>query len=163
MKLGIENCLMDGTWEHATCNIGFNPKAWEVMFEEVKNDNFGLEWEPTHQMVQLIDPVTELRKWCKKIVHIHGKDATIDWDAVRHSGISGAVPFVWHRMPGFGDTNWRDIISILRSNGYEDDICIEGYHDPVYSGELEMTGQLHALNYLKWCRGGDFTPTPWEK
>ena len=29
------------------------------MFEEVKNDNFGLEWEPTHQMVQLIDPVTE--------------------------------------------------------------------------------------------------------
>ena len=138
-------------------------KQWEVMFEEVKNDNFGLEWEPTHQMVQLIDPVTELRKWCKKIVHIHGKDATIDWDAVRHSGISGAVPFVWHRMPGFGDTNWRDIISILRSNGYEDDICIEGYHDPVYSGELEMTGQLHALNYLKWCRGGDFTPTPWAK
>ena len=163
VKLGIENCLMDGTWEHAACNIGFNPKAWEVMFEEVKNDNFGLEWEPTHQMVQLIDPVTELRKWCKKIVHIHGKDATIDWDAVRHSGISGAVPFVWHRMPGFGDTNWRDIISILRSNGYEDDICIEGYHDPVYNGELEMTGQLHALNYLKWCRGGEFTPTPWEK
>ena len=68
------------------------------MFEEVKNDNFGLEWEPTHQMVQLIDPVTELRKWCKKIVHVHGKDATIDWDAVRHGGISGAVPFVWHRM-----------------------------------------------------------------
>ena len=34
---------MDGTWEHATCNIGFNPKAWEVMFEEVKNDNFGLD------------------------------------------------------------------------------------------------------------------------
>jgi len=27
VKLGIENCLMDGTWEHATCNIGFNPKA----------------------------------------------------------------------------------------------------------------------------------------
>lgn len=70
---------------------------------------------------------------------------------------------VWYRMPGFGDTNWRDIISILRSNGYEDDICIEGYHDPVYSGELEMTGQLHALNYLKWCRGGEFTPTPWAK
>ena len=89
------------------------------------------------------------------------KRQTIDWDAVRHGGISGAVPFLWHRMPGFGDTNWRDIISILRSNGYEDDICIEGYHDPVYNGELEMTGQLHALNYLKWCRGGEFTPTPW--
>ena len=47
VKLGIENCLMDGTWEKATCNIGFHPRAWEAMFEEVKQDNFGLEWEPT--------------------------------------------------------------------------------------------------------------------
>ena len=162
VKLGIENCLMDGTWEKATCNIGFHPRAWEAMFEEVKQDNFGLEWEPTHQMVQLIDPVSQLRKWCHKIVHVHGKDATIDWNAVRHGGISGAETCVWHRMPGFGDTNWRDIISILRANGYEDDICIEGYHDPVYSGEWEMTGQLHALRYLKWCRGGDYEPVPWE-
>ena len=153
---------MDGTWEKATCNIGFHPRAWEAMFEEVKQDNFGLEWEPTHQMVQLIDPVSQLRKWCHKIVHVHGKDATIDWNAVRHGGISGAETFVWHRMPGFGNTNWSDIISILRSNGYEDDICIEGYHDPVYSGEWEMTGQLHALRYLKWCRGGDYEPVPWE-
>ena len=61
VKLGIENCLMDGTWEKATCNIGFHPRAWEAMFEEVKQDNFGLEWEPTHQMVQLIDPVSQLR------------------------------------------------------------------------------------------------------
>ena len=162
VKLGIENCLMDGTWEKATCNIGFHPRAWEAMFEEVKQDNFGLEWEPTHQMVQLIDPVSQLRKWCHKIVHVHGKDATIDWNAVRHGGISGAETFVWHRMPGFGNTNWSDIISILRANGYEDDICIEGYHDPVYSGEWEMTGQLHALRYLKWCRGGDYEPVPWE-
>ena len=36
IKLGIENCLMDGTWEHATCNIGFHSRAWEAMFEEVK-------------------------------------------------------------------------------------------------------------------------------
>ena len=44
----------------------------------------------------------------------------------------------------------------------EGDICIEGYHDPVYSGEWEMTAQRHALRYLKWCRGGDFVPNPWE-
>lgn len=152
----------DNADEIETCNIGFHPRAWEAMFEEVKQDNFGLEWEPTHQMVQLIDPVSQLRKWCHKIVHVHGKDATIDWNAVRHGGISGAETFVWHRMPGFGNTNWSDIISILRANGYEDDICIEGYHDPVYSGEWEMTGQLHALRYLKWCRGGDYEPVPWE-
>ena len=92
-------------------------------------------------------PVTELRN-VQKIVMYMEKMRPSTGMRVRHGGISGAVPFVWHRMPGFGDTNWRDIISILRSNGYEDDICIEGYHDPVYNGELEMIGQLHALNYL---------------
>ena len=38
-KLGIENCLMDGTWEHATRVTSFQPESLEVMFEEVKNDN----------------------------------------------------------------------------------------------------------------------------
>jgi len=30
----------------------------------------------------------------------------------------------------------------------------------VYRGDLEMTGQVHALHYLKRCRGGDFVPNP---
>ncbi len=162
LNMAIENCTMGGTWDHATCNIGFNPKAWKRMFQEVPAENFGLEWEPTHQMVQLIDPVAQLREWVPKIVHMHGKDATIDWDGVRRYGVLGASEFVYHRTPGFGDTNWRDIFTILHQNGYEGDICIEGYHDPVYRDDWEMTGQLHALHYLKWCRGGDFTPNPWD-
>ncbi|MFR8034796.1 MAG: sugar phosphate isomerase/epimerase family protein [Lachnospiraceae bacterium] len=162
LNMAIENCTMGGTWDHATCNIGFNPRAWKLMFQEVTAENFGLEWEPTHQMVQLIDPVAQLREWVPKIVHMHGKDATIDWDGVRRYGVLGASEFVYHRTPGFGDTNWRDIFTILHQNGYEGDICIEGYHDPVYRDDWEMTGQLHALHYLKWCRGGDFTPNPWD-
>jgi hypothetical protein len=39
-------------------------------------------------------------------------------------------------------------------------IDIEGWHDPVYKGDLEMTGQVHALNYLKQCRGGSFIKNP---
>lgn len=161
IRLGIENCPMGGTWERASCNIGFHPKAWEAMFEEVKNENFGLEWEPAHAMMQLMEPVSQLKQWSKKIVHVHGKDASIDWESVKRNGVFGAVPYAVYRMPGFGNTDWREIISILRMSGYEDDICIEGYHDPVYCGEWEMTGQLHALSYLKWCRGGEFVPSPW--
>ena len=47
--------------------------------------------------------------------------------------------------------------------GYEGCVSIEGYHDPLFSRNWEMTGQMHALNYLKWCRGGSFTPNPWDK
>jgi sugar phosphate isomerase/epimerase len=160
-KIAIENCPMGGTWKKNTCNIGFHPKAWEMMFEEVPDENIGLEWEPAHQMYQLIDPVSQLRQWVKKVVHIHGKDATVDWDAIRRLGILGADDFVTFRAPGFGDTNWTDIITILHTGGYEGDICIEGYHDPIYGGKWEMTSQLHAMKYLKWCRGGDFVPNPW--
>nr|NIP84750.1 sugar phosphate isomerase/epimerase [Planctomycetales bacterium] len=30
----------------------------------------------------------------------------------------------------------------------------------VYRDDLEMTGQVHALHYLKQCRGGDYVPNP---
>jgi sugar phosphate isomerase/epimerase len=162
VKIAIENCPMGGSWQKCTCNIAFNPKAWDMMFSEVDSPAVGLEWEPAHQMVQLIDPLPQLRKWAKKVLHVHGKDAMIDWEAVRRLGVFGAHGYAVSRTPGFGDTNWRDVMTVLYANGYDGDICVEGYHDPIFIGEWEMTGQLHALNYLKWCRGGDFIVNPWE-
>ncbi|QYR23260.1 sugar phosphate isomerase/epimerase [Paenibacillus sp. sptzw28] len=160
VKLAFENCDMGGTWKTGDWNIAHNPTSWEMMFNAVPAHNIGLQWEPCHQMVSLIDPIPQLRKWVGKIFNVHGKDATIAWDIVREYGIHGPKEFVWHRTPGFGDTNWTDIITILRQAGYEGSIDIEGWHDPVYKGELEMTGQVHGLNYLKRCRGGDFIPNP---
>jgi sugar phosphate isomerase/epimerase len=160
VRIAFENCDMGGTWSRGDWNIAHNPIAWEMMFDAVPADNLGLEWEPCHQMVSLIDPIPQLRKWVDKIFHVHGKDATIAWDIVKEQGIHGPKPFVWHRTPGFGDSNWSDIITILRQAGYKGTIDIEGWHDPVYRDELEMTGQVHALNYLKNCRGGSFIPNP---
>ena len=62
VKLAIENCPMGGDWRHATCNIGINPDAWELMFDAVPSDALGLEWEPAHQLIQLIDPIAQLRR-----------------------------------------------------------------------------------------------------
>ncbi|MFD3260773.1 sugar phosphate isomerase/epimerase family protein [Paenibacillus lentus] len=160
VRIAFENCDMGGTWWKGDWNIAHNPQAWEMMFNEVPADNLGLEWEPCHQMVSLIDPIPQLRKWVDKVFHVHGKDATIAWDIVKEHGIHGPKEFVWHRTPGFGDTNWTDVITILRQAGYQGTIDIEGWHDPVYRDELEMTGQVHALNYLKQCRGGAFVPNP---
>jgi sugar phosphate isomerase/epimerase len=160
VKIAFENCDMGGCWETGDWNIAQTPAAWEMMFNEVSSDNIGLEWEPCHQMVKLIDPIPQLRKWVPKIFHIHGKDATIDWDVIKEYGIKGSKKFAYHRTPGFGDSNWSDIISILRMNNFQGSIDIEGWHDPVYREELEMTGQVHALNYLKTCRGGEYIQNP---
>ena len=160
VRLAFENCDMGGDWQTGDWNIAQTPAAWEMMFHEVPLDNIGLEWEPCHQMVKLIDPLPQLRKWVKKIFHLHGKDATVYWDVVREHGCRGPHGFAYHRTPGFGDTNWTDVISELRRGGFQGSIDIEGWHDPVYCGELEMTGQVHGLQYLKHCRGGAFVPNP---
>jgi sugar phosphate isomerase/epimerase len=142
VRIAWENCEMGGWWHSPKMNIAHAPDAWEMLFNEVPSDALGLQWEPCHQMVSLIDPLPQLRKWVKKVFNVHGKDATVAWDVVREKGIRGNTPYVWHRTPGFGDTNWTDVISILRMNGYTGSIDIEGWHDPVYKGELEMTGQV---------------------
>lgn len=163
VRLALENCPMGGTWQRATCNIAINPRAWERMFNEVTSPALGLEWEPAHQMIQLIDPIAQLRKWVSKVYHVHGKDASIDRSAVAEYGVLCDTDwYAPERTVGFGDCNWTDIISILRLGGYTGDICVEGYHDPFYQHDWEMTAQIHALNYLRWCRGGEFVPNPWK-
>lgn len=160
VRLAFENCQMGGTWKAGEWNIAHSPDCWELMFQAIDSKNVGLQWEPAHQMAALIDPIPQLRKWVQKVFCLHGKDTTICWDVIREHGIHGPKPFVFHRTPGFGDSNWTDIITILRQAGFQGSIDIEGWHDPVYRGELEMTGQVHGLNYLKRCRGGSFVPNP---
>jgi sugar phosphate isomerase/epimerase len=160
VRLAFENCDMGGGWSGGDWNLAHAPDAWEMMFDALPDDNVGLEWEPCHQLVSLIDPLPQLRKWASKVIHVHGKDASVHWDVIKTHGIRGNKPYVFHRHPGFGDSNWTDLISELRRAGFKGSIDIEGWHDPIYRGELEMTGQVHALEYLKRCRGGHFVPNP---
>ncbi len=160
LRIAFENCAMHGNWATGDWNIAHNPDAWEMMFNALPHENLGLEWEPCHQLVYLIDPLPQIRKWAPRIFHVHGKDATVRWDVIREHGIFGKHPFVFMRTPGFGNSNWTDIISELRLAGYRGAIDIEGWHDPVYRDALEMTGQVAALDYLKRCRGGNFIPNP---
>ena len=159
VRLAFENCDKGGNWHNGDWNIAHTPEAWELMFDALPVDNIGLQWEPCHQMVKLIDPMPQLRKWVGKIFHVHGKDCTVHWDKIRECGIHARTWFAFHRTAGYGDSNWTDIVSDLRRGGFKGSIDIEGWHDPVYRNELELTGQVHALQYLKTCRGC-FVPNP---
>lgn len=159
VKVGFENCPMGGNWNSGSYNIAFNPSAWELMFDAIPQPNIGLEWEPCHQMTQLIDPMPQIREWGSRFIHLHGKDASIRRGVLERYGFQSPIPFVFHRTPGFGDCNWKDIISELRLAKFQGSIDIEGWHDPVYNGKLEITGQVAGLNYLKSCRPA-FIPNP---
>lgn len=155
VSIAIENCPMGTQWTQGGGeNIGYCPDAWEMMFDAVPSGSLGLEWEPCHALMQLIDPVAQLRKWVGRVKHVHGKDGTVAWDVIREKGICGGTEYAWNRTPGFGDTNWSDVCTILMQNGYKGFIDIEGYHDPVHYDDGEWSAQLRSLNYLKDSRGG---------
>ena len=154
VNIAFENCAMDGNWATGDWNIAHNPDAWELMFDALPDENLGLEWEPCHQLVYLIDPLPQIRKWASQ--HLprarQGRHGALGRDPrARHLR---KAPFVQMRTPGFGDSDWTRVISDLRLAGYKGAIDIEGWHDPVYRDDLEMTGQERALDYLKECRGG---------
>ncbi|MDR0396470.1 MAG: sugar phosphate isomerase/epimerase [Oscillospiraceae bacterium] len=155
VKLALEGCAMGATWRGGGgMNLAYCPDAWDLLFDEVDCGALGLEWEPCHAYEQLMDPIPQLRRYAKRVYHVHCKDATVAWDVLREHGLDSPHPFIWNRTPGFGDTNWNDVFTILMQNGYEGFADIEGYHDPVYYNDLEWSGQLRALEYLKDCRGG---------
>ncbi len=155
VRLAFENCSMGGNWKAGNWNMAQTPAAWEMMFDALPADNLGLQWEPAHQVEKLIDPIAQLRKWAPKVFNVHGKDGTVAWDIVREYGITSPHQFAWHRTPGFGDTNWVDVVTILMQNDYRGTIDIEGFHDPVMRGPLEYMSQVQSIKYLKACRGGE--------
>jgi sugar phosphate isomerase/epimerase len=154
VRLAFENCAMGGDWKRGDWNIAHGPDAWELMFAALPAAHLGLEWEPCHQLVRLADPMPQLDDWASRIFHVHGKDATIDRQRLARWGMGASREWCWHRTPGFGDSDWTAIISRLRQNGFHGSIDIEGWHDPVYRGELEYCGQVAALQHLQRCRGG---------
>jgi sugar phosphate isomerase/epimerase len=152
VRLAMENCRMGGTWRLGSWNLATGPDAWEMLFSEIPDPSLGLEWEPCHQLLCLADPLAQLARWAPKVFHVHGKDAHIDWDVVRHRGLFGKTKWAVQRTAGFGDSDWVGIIQELMAADYKGTIDIEGWNDPVYKDEREMEGQRLGMSFLKECR-----------
>ena len=160
VRLAFENCAMGGDWRTGDWNIAIDPAAWERIFAALDAPHVGLEWEPCHQLLALADPLPQIAAWGPRIFHVHGKDAAVRHATIRRHGVLGAVPLGEHRLPGFGDSDWRAILGELRRAGFRGAVDIEGWHDPVFAGELETTGQVAALRHLQRCRGGTYVANP---
>ncbi len=160
VRLAFENCPMGGDWARPISNLAFCPRAWEMLFNAVPSKALGLEWEPAHQLCAFADIWRQLDKWHQKIFHIHAKDALVLPDRLAEHGIYSGVYAVEHRLPGFGSTNWAHLFGRLRQLGWEGSMDIESYHDTTMNRELEATGWVAALKYLRQCRGGEYVAMP---
>jgi len=104
---------------------------WERFFNECKAENVGIEWDASHLICQFIDPVANIHRFGSRIFHVHAKDAFINRPLLETYGIChpGVAE---HRFPGLGQSNWAEIVHALIRAGYDSDLNIEGWHDPVY-------------------------------
>jgi len=161
IKVIIENCPMEG-WQVRGLpgTISFTPELWEEMFKRVPNKNFGLNYDPSHLMFQLIDYYPLIKTFKDRIFHVHAKDAEVFEDKLKWYGITGRHLNTKHgegywryRMPGLGQVDWSRFIIELREAGYDDVISIE-HEDPLYEGSEDkikeglVLGREHLAKFI---------------
>lgn len=138
VRIGIENCpmLYAGTWPFGL-NLAHSPAVWRRMFEIIPSESFGLNYDPSHLAMQLMDPIAPIREFGPRIFHTHAKDTRIDWHKLHDIGTLGPpMDKATAKLPGLGDIDWPAWIGALGDAGYDGPVCIE-VEDEAYTGSLE--------------------------
>lgn len=128
IKIGIENCPMFFTrdeWPGGK-NLMTSPVIWRRAFSDIPSNNFGLNYDPSHFVLQQMDPASPLREFQDKLFHLHAKDVKIRRDRINEVGVF-AHPLEWHqpRIPGYGDMDWGQFMSSLMETSYRGPVCVE--------------------------------------
>jgi sugar phosphate isomerase/epimerase len=153
VKLGIENCPMSFSrdeWPGGK-NLAISPKVWRRMFNDIPNANFGLNFDPSHLVWQLMDIPAAIREFAPRFVHVHAKDARLDRERLNDVGLL-AYPLEFHtpKLPGLGEVDWSAFFSALNQAGYQGAVCVE-MEDRAYEGSLDdrLRGARQCARYLR--------------
>jgi sugar phosphate isomerase/epimerase len=112
---------------------------------------FGFNFDPSHLVWQLIDPVIFVKTFGQRIYHSHAKDSELQEDELRRSGVIPTGGWMRpdrgfrFRVPGWGDVNWRRVLTALATVGYDYVLSYE-HEDPVMSRE---DGCEKAIAFLR--------------
>jgi sugar phosphate isomerase/epimerase len=139
VRIGIENCPMSFTLDEwpGGKNLATTPAIWRRMFSDIPSPNFGLNYDPSHFVLQHMDPASPLREFQDKLFHLHAKDVKIHRARLNEVGVF-APPNEWHtpRIPGYGEMDWATFLSALMETSYRGSVCIE-VEDPTFGKTLE--------------------------
>ena len=140
VKIGIENCPMIFSYDEwpGGNNLASTPAIWRKMWEIIPDDNFGLNLDPSHLVLQMIDYERVIREFSSKIFHVHAKDLHIDHEGLYNNGVlSQGMGWQVPRLPGLGDMNWQKFFAALTAARYDYVVSIE-HEDRVYEGDEEL-------------------------
>ena len=145
IRIGIENCPMSFTadeWPGGK-NLFTTPVIWRRAFGDIPSRHFGLNYDPSHFVLQHMHPASPLREFQDKLFHLHAKDVKLRRDRLDEVGVF-AHPNDWHtpRIPGYGEMDWAKFLGALMETTYRGPVCIE-VEDPTFGKTLE--GRQQAL------------------
>jgi sugar phosphate isomerase/epimerase len=149
VKIGIENCPMLFTrdeWPGGK-NLMTTPASWRRAFNDIDSASFGLNYDPSHFVLQGMDPLSPLAEFRDKLFHLHAKDVKIDRAALNEVGRFD-FPLRWHqpRIPGYGEIDWASFMGELMRIGYDGPLCIE-VEDDTFGKTLE--GRMKAVKVAR--------------
>lgn len=128
VKIAIENCpmLFDETQWPGGQNLMTTPKIWREMFELIPSDYFGLNYDPSHFVWQMMDYIKPLYEFKDKIFHVHYKDIKLFRDKLAEVGtMAYPLQYMAPKLPGLGDVDWAKYVSALTDIGYKGYTCVE--------------------------------------
>ena len=153
IRIGIENCPMlftDDEWPGGK-NMAVSPAVWDRMFELIPSESLGLNYDPSHMVWQMMDPIQPIYDYRDRIVHIHLKDAKVYRNRLDRHGIL-ATPLMYHspKLPGLGDVNWSHFFTAITDIRYRGPLCIE-VEDKAFEGSPSDIRKaiLTSRNYLR--------------
>ena len=142
VNLLIENCSMPG-WhrEGWGATISYSPELWDRMFVISPDENFGLNFDPSHLIWLGVDYIKALIDYKERVLYFHAKDTKIFEEKRSYYSIFGKQldrenewDYGWwqHKIPGKGSVDWQKIYQTLREIGYDGYVSIE-HEDLNYS------------------------------
>lgn len=149
VRIAIENCPMLFTrdeWPGGK-NLLTTPAIWRRAFHDLDMPNIGLNYDPSHFVLQGMDPLSPLAEFKDRLFHVHAKDVKINQAELNEVGRFD-FPLRWHqpRIPGYGEINWAAFMGELTRVGYNGPLCIE-VEDDTFGKELE--GRIKALKVAR--------------
>lgn len=140
VRIAIENCPMLFSYDEwpGGNNLASTPAIWRKMWEIIPDEGFGLNLDPSHLILQMIDYERVVREFAPRIFHVHAKDLHIDREGLyNHGALSQGMGWQVPRIPGLGDMDWPKFFAALTAAGYDGVVSIE-HEDRVFEGSEEL-------------------------
>ncbi len=148
VRIAIENCpmLFPNTWPFGM-NLARTPAIWRRMFDVIPSESFGLNYDPSHLVMQMIDPIAPIREFGSRILHTHAKDMRIDRGRLDDMG-SLVLPMERStaKIPGLGQIDWGAWIGALSDVEYNGPVCVE-VEDEAFTGTLAGRQRSLRISY----------------